>query len=165
MSNASMGERLALAPRTVEQTRTRLKFLGLHEPLRRRDARNLGWVATLPAECRPMTNRVAGPEAARLGRMLGEHVKARDEWHTSQRVQNTPASGFSTHSPAHAPRGGEGVGGRGPASVVESEAQLPPVVTEDGVEGGASSTRRRGRMEKLTETDFVRAVDRARRVR
>lgn len=155
MSNASMGERLALAPRTVEQTRNRLKLLGLHEPLRRRDARNLGWIATLPPECRPMSNRVAGAEAVRLARLLSSHIKAREAWRTNQRNETAPANAGTMHQPMQRgeakPRSAATGGGReGPPSGV-SEAQLHPAVTEDGGKDGALPSQRRLRMEDVPE--------------
>lgn len=149
MSNASMGERLALAPRTVEQTRNRLKLLGLHEPLRRADARNLGWVSTLPPECRPMGARVAGPEAVRLAIILSAHIRARDAWRTNQRSPDAAASAVPVQPMVQtvaAALGGKG-GVLHPLNT--SEAQLQP--RDSGTEGGVASTEAR-RVEESAES-------------
>jgi len=154
MSNASMGQRLALAPRTVEQARNRLKLLGLHEPLRRRDARNLGWVATLPPECRPMTNRTAGEEAVRLAGVLSAHVRARDAWRSNQRILDAPAGAVSMQPSAQAPREVEGGKGGALHHRSTSEAQLPPVVTERMAEGGVAGIPAR-RVEERANAEIV----------
>lgn len=149
MSNASMGERLALAPRTVEQTRNRLKLLGLHEPIRRQDARNLGWVSTLPPECRPMSARVAGTEAVRLAIILSAHIRARDAWRTDQRNQDAPVSAGSMQASVQSVATATGGKGGVLHPLSTSEAQLPP--RDSGTEGGVASTEAR-RVEESAES-------------
>ena len=160
MSTVSMGERLGLAPRTVEGARNRLKLLGLHSPLRRRDARNLGWVATLPAECRPMVNRCAGPEAKRLALLLDAHIRARELWRADQRTETTPVSAPRPRQSAQSQA--TALGGKGgdlhPRS--ESEAQLPPQDPE--CEDGVASHEAR-RVEKSAAPELVGDVLRRRR--
>ena len=62
---------------TVSRVRQRLKRLTLHEPLRRPDARNLGWVATLPRHCVPRTHH----EAAALAPALDAYLASLASWH------------------------------------------------------------------------------------
>lgn len=76
ISHESMEARLggSLTGSTVSKVRQRLKRLTLHEPLRRRDARNLGWVSTLPHQCIPRTYREAPAMAAALDEYLAKMV-------------------------------------------------------------------------------------------
>src|SRR5574341_73120 len=147
ISTVSMGKRLGLAARTVESARNHLKLLGLHVPLRRRDARNLGWVATLPAECRPVGARAAGPEAERLAAALDAHIRAREAWRANQRGHTTAVDAVRPRQPAQA--AATALGGRGGElqPLRQSEAQLPPRDTDQ--EGGVASAEA-GRMEETS---------------
>lgn len=137
ISCESMSQRLGgeYSAHTIEQIRGRLKRLGLHLPMRRRDARNLGWVSTLPAECIPRSAR----DAAGLCPVLDAYLTRRVEWlsgrppdaaDTDTPIEEGPtASRRSEHRPHVGPRAAA-LGGRGGVlpSDDQSEAQLPPAV-------------------------------------
>lgn len=133
ISARSMGERLAMSDRTVEDARGRLRRLGLHVRLARPDARNSGWVATLPATCLPR-GPAAGKQAVLLASELDRLIEAIDSG--PRRADSPPMDGESVRS-----RAGAGyVAGRTvsgsvvpPTSVSQGETQLPPVVRQVGV--------------------------------
>lgn len=84
ISHKSMAERVgeSLTAATVERARQRLKRLGLHQPLRRVDARNVGWVSTLPATC----IATKPGDAPRLAVLLDQHIKQHDAWVAGETV-------------------------------------------------------------------------------
>lgn len=84
ISHASMAERLgdSVTAATVERVRQRLKRLGLHHPLRRRNARNLGWISTLPADC--VAWRPA--DAPRCAAVLDQQLKQQNAWVAGEAV-------------------------------------------------------------------------------
>lgn len=66
----------SLAPRTIENARTRLKLLGLHERIARPGARNaFGWVSTLPHACIPHGIRPTQAEVDRLVLILDDAIR------------------------------------------------------------------------------------------
>ena len=141
LNNACMGQRLGLEERTVKNYRTRLHRLGLLASIPRPGARSPGWVATLPARCVPHGRRAAGELATELALELDGNLRDLDggqaelKGHNGGAVevpeqgpQRTPNRGHSARAPSE---GGGIEGGESPTSL-ESEAQLPPAVGEDG---------------------------------
>lgn len=135
ISHESMAARLghSLTPATVSKIRQRLKRLTLHEPLRRRDARNLGWVSTLPRHCVPRTYR----EAAALAAALDAHLTTLTAW--SERdgpdgIKEADPTVQLSQTPRSS-REAAALGGRGETSALGSvrQAQLPSEVSEKGV--------------------------------
>lgn len=151
MSTQSLAQRIAMEPKTVEQYRGRLRRLGLHESLHRRDARNLGWVATLPPECVPRGSAIAGKEAVRLAGLLDSHIRARDarlkqgsesdrHEHLEQtQIRPSDRDRQVSRSLRGADRDALGGGGARATSGVSSEAQLQLGVTERGTENGVGA--------------------------
>lgn len=130
---------------TISRIRQRLKRLTLHEPLRRRDARNLGWVSSLPRECVPRSHHDAPGLSAALDRYLERLAAWRERSNDDERdgpdeldarvqPRRTPVSG-----PGAAALGGRG---EGVASASQSEAQLPSDFREKGERASARKARR-----------------------
>lgn len=152
LNNASMGDRLGLQERTVKNYRTRLHDMELLHPIPRPGARSLGWVACLPPACVPHGRRAAGEMATELARRLDGHLRGagygeRELKGLEGGATEPPEQGpQKTHnrgqSVAQAPFARGGKEGGAPPSSLQSEAQLPPAVGEDG---GCVSTP--GRME------------------
>lgn len=146
ISVRSMSLRLggSLAPHTIEQARGRLKRLGLHEALQRRDARNRGWVATLPAQC--VAHRAK--DGATCAVLLDTYITAREAW-----LEQRLGVGESDGQPlVRATASGAGsaaalVGGLG-GSLLESvsETQLPSTVSQR--QKGVGSPEPEGREER-----------------
>lgn len=152
-SHESMALRLgeSLTAATVSKIRQRLKRLTLHEPLRRRDARNLGWVSTLPRHCVPRTYH----EIPALAAALDAHLQSLAEW----RERSSPDGVGSLDSTVQIDQTAQSVGraaalgGRGAPhfSVSQGEAQLPSDFREKGVSASAPKGREGRRRRTLDE--------------
>lgn len=134
ISHESMAARLggSLTSATVSKIRQRLKRLTLHEPLRRRDARNLGWVSTLPRHCVPRTYH----EAPALAAVLDAYLTSLTAW--SERdgpdgIKEGDPTVQGGRTPQSKPEAAA-LGGRGEtsASLSVRQAQLPPAFREKG---------------------------------
>ncbi len=158
---ASMAARLGVSQHTIEDYRTRLKDLGLLGFFWRREGRNVGWVALLPADCIPRGQEVAGEEAVLLGRKLAEYITQREGWQSGRPpdsesddppTRNLVAVGTRIRLPSDSV---QAMGGRGeaPPSADQREAPLPPAV-EDG--GGARAPT--ARMEPEAASDIAADV-------
>ncbi len=146
ISHESLSKRVGgkLTAATISRIRQRLKRLTLHEPLRRRDARNLGWVVTLPRHWVPRTYR----EIPALAAALGAHLRSLTAW-SEQSGRDRPIKVDATVQPRQTPEfavRGAALGGRGeaPFSASQGEAQLPSVLSEKGVSARAPEFRREG---------------------
>jgi len=159
-SHDSIAARLggSLTPATVSKIRQRLKRLTLHEPLRRRDARNLGWVATLPRICHPHSYREVGAMAVALDRYL-EGLEA---WY--DRGSGSPDSLGPTVQTEQTPQSSgraAALGGRGatPFSGSQGEVQLPSVVKKR-VAAFAAKPEKGDRLTAQELQDFYDSLDR-----
>ncbi len=142
LGNAGMGQRLGLEERTVKNYRTKLHRAGLLVPVPRPGARSVGWVARLPPTCVPHERRAAGETSARLAALLdgqlremgfgGPELKGLQGGAAEAPEQGPQRTYNKGQSVARAPSREGGVQGGAPSSAVESEAQLPPLVGEDG---------------------------------
>lgn len=121
----------SLTAGTVSRVRQRLKRLTLHEPIRRRDARNLGWVSTLPRHCIPRTYREVGTCAT----ALDEYLVSLTAW-SEQNGPESPVEVDSRVQTEQTPesRRAAALGGRGEPSALGSvlQAQLPSAFREKG---------------------------------
>lgn len=144
ISHSSMSARLggSLTAATVSKIRQRLKRLTLHEPLRRRDARNLGWVSTLPRQCVPRTYH----EAAALGAVLDTYLRQLTAWSERDGPDGTKEAD-PTVQDEQTPRSSSAadLGGRGEDVAFDRmrETQLPSAVREKRVGAHAPETEKR----------------------
>ena len=132
-SHRAMSHRVggSLTEGTISKTRQRLKRLTLHLAVQRPDARNLGWVSTLPAPCIPRAHREAPALAVALEHYLRDLAGWRDGLDRMDRTVQPERTVQSRHNEGTAAALG-GIGGA-PFSASESEAQLPSVVREKRV--------------------------------
>jgi hypothetical protein len=144
IAHESMAARLggSLTAATISKIRQRLKRLTLHEPLRRRDARNLGWIATLPRVCLPRTHR----EGAAMAVALSRHLRSLTAWSEQDGRDGADTVDSRVHR-EQTPRStsaATAVGGRGesPFSASSSEAPLPSAVREKRGSAHAPNLRR-----------------------
>lgn len=139
----------SVAPATVEHARQRLKRLGLHEPVARRDARNLGWIVTLPAQCVPRSFR----DVPAMAEELDRHILAREAWRSAGAPTNPVPEHQLAQGPATTPASASSVRGVGGVSSqpLMRETQLPSAVREKGVGAHAPEGEKRGEPE--TEAD------------
>ena len=135
ISHASLAARLGnkLKAGTISRIRQRLKRLTLHDTIRRPDARNLGWVTTLPRICVPRTYH----EIPALAISLGQHLRSLTAW-SEQNGLESPDEMDARVQPTQTPESGllaAALGGRGEihSSASVRQAQLPSVVREKGV--------------------------------
>lgn len=148
ISHESMAARLggSLTSATVSKIRQRLKRLTLHDSLRRRDARNLGWVSTLPRHCVPRTHH----EAQALAAALDAYLRKLTAWSE----QNGPPGldkADSMVQQGHTPESNSeaaALGGRGEDVAVDSqrETQLPSAVRKKGVGAHAPKSEKGDRL-------------------
>jgi hypothetical protein len=146
----------SLTSATVSKIRQRLKRLTLHEPLRRRDARNLGWVSTLPRHCIPRTYH----EAAALAAALDTYLTKLTAWSERDGPDGIKEAD-PTVQPSETPRSSReaaALGGRGEPSALGSsaQAQLPSAFREKGVGAHAPKPEKGDRLNK-DEIDAFRA--------
>jgi hypothetical protein len=170
ISPVSMGERLGVSTWTIEEYRAGLRKLGLLTGFRRAGMTNMGWVASLPYDCIPQTEEIAGPGAVKFAIALDLHLKQRIEWlcqkdppgwkseDLSDRIRiadrtlvRQRTGGKSDASTLRV--SGRGVRGEGtPASEALIEDQLPPAVKgEDGVGAFAPESEDGGREPTVAE--------------
>lgn len=131
ISHQSMELRLggALTAATVSKIRQRLKRLTLHEPIRRPDAHNLGWVSTLPPQFVPRSFRdIPGLAVALDGYLAqlacwsqGASPGSPDTLDATVHGAQTPESNL----------GAAALGGRGgvPSRPLKRETPLPSAVS------------------------------------
>ena len=162
ISHESMAARLGgtLTPATVSKIRQRLKRLTLHEPLRRRAARNLGWVSTLPRHCVPTTHR----DAPALAVALDTYLTSLTAW-SEQSDPGGPDTVDPTVHPDQTPRstrGAAALGGRGVSSALDSvrQAQLPSAFREKGVGARAPKPEKGDRLREDEIAAFRESLDR-----
>ena len=162
ISHESMEARLggSLTGATVSRVRQRLKRLTLHEPLRRRDARNLGWVSTLPRHCIPRTYR----EAPACAVVLDTYLASLTAW-SEQTGRDSPDGLDPTVQPVQTPRstrGATALGGRGEPSALGSvrQAQLPSAFREKGVGARAPKTEKGDRLTTEELAEFRESLER-----
>ena len=131
ISHASMEARLggSLVAGTISKIRQRLKRLTLHEPIRRADAMNLGWISTLPRQFHPRSFR----EVPVMAVALDDYLRKLTAWsnpsgldgldEADSRVQSEQTRESASLATA--------VGGRGDFSSRSSKrkAQLPSAVS------------------------------------
>lgn len=158
ISHESLAARLAgkLKAGTISKIRQRLKRLTLHETIRRRDARNLGWVVTLPRHCIPRTYH----EIPALGVALGEHLRSLTAW-SEQSGPESPSEVDARVQPVQTPassRRAAALGGRGEPSALKPvlQAQLPSAFREKGM--GARAPQARRQKDELLTKDEITAL-------
>lgn len=122
----------SLTAGTIETTRYRLVKLKLHEPVKQGRA-TVGWLATLPAECRARGTKDVGECAFKLD----EHVRRMG----IQLAESVELNGDSTHI-AQAPGGG--VGGVPSKDVVKPQLTSLLSSTEKGVRSNDLNYKKRG---------------------
>lgn len=145
ISHESLAARLAnkLKAGTISRIRQRLKRLTLHETIRRKDARNLGWVTTLPRVCVPRTYH----EIPALAIALGKHLRSLTTW-SEQNGLDSPDEMDARVQTGQTPESdlpAAALGGRGEISfsVPVRQAQLPSMVREKGVGARAPELQKR----------------------
>jgi len=155
ISHESLAKRLGgkLKASTISTIRQRLKRITLHEPIERRDARNVGWISTLPRGFLPHTYR----EAPAVAVALAGHLRSLKAWaegggQNPAEIEPTVQAGQSPES-ISATAGAAALGGRGVPSALNSvlQAQLPSAFREKGVGSDEPNVK-----EERTETE-VRA--------
>lgn len=141
ISHESLSQRLGgkLTAATISKVRQRLKRLTLHQTLPRRDARNVGWVATLPLHCQPHNYR----DVPTMATALDQYLRGLVEW--QDRGRDGPDSLDPRVQTAQTPRStgrAAALGGRGGDSLLASrgETQLPSDFREKGVGAHAPET-------------------------
>ena len=144
ISHESLSARLGgkLKAGTISRLRQRLKRLTLHDTIRRRDARNLGWVLTLPRGCVPRTYH----EIPSLAVALGQHLRSLTVWSEEsgrESLDEMDARVQVSQTPESSRRAAA-LGGRGEPSALGSsaQAQLPSAFREKGIGARAPKTRR-----------------------
>ncbi len=160
ISHDSMAARLggSLTSGTVSKIRQRLKRLTLHEPLRRREARNLGWVSTLPRHCVPRTYR----EAPGLVAALDAYLMKLTAW-SEQDGPHGIEEAYPTVQPEQTPRSSRGaaaLGGRGEGVDFDSqrETQLPSAVREKRVGADAPKPEKGDRLRSEQVNAFLASL-------
>jgi hypothetical protein len=123
ISHESLSQRLGgkLKAGTISRIRQRLKRLTLHETIRRRDARNLGWVLTLPRGCVPRTYH----EIPGLALGLAEHLRSLTVW-SEESGRESPDAIDATVQASQTPESNgpaAALGGRGAPSALVSVRQ------------------------------------------
>jgi len=162
ISHESMAARLggSLTSATVSKIRQRLKRLTLHEPLRRRDARNLGWVSTLPRHCVPRTYHEVPGLAVALDAYLTK-LTAWSDQNGPESIEEADPTVQAEQTP-RSNRGAAALGGRGEGVDLDSvrQAQLPSRVREKGVGARAPKARREPPLDEQEIADFRASLNR-----
>ncbi len=147
VSHKSMEARLggSLTAGTIETTRQWLKRHVLHEPLRRRDARNLGWISTLPIQCVPRTYHDVAACAAALDVYLVKlgDLSGQDGSGIPDRVEPPFQTGQNPQAAALGARGDPS------ASVPVRQAQLPSAFRGKGAGARAPNDEKEEKDTKL----------------
>lgn len=132
ISHVSMAARLgdSIAEGTVSRIRQRLKRLTLHEPIRRVDARNLGWVSTVPVHVIPRSGR----DVPAMSAALDAYLETLTQW-SSQSGRECPDSLDASAHPEQTPEsevGAAALGGRGDtlSSAPVRQPQFSPAVNK-----------------------------------
>jgi hypothetical protein len=153
----------SLTPGTIETTRQLLKRLGLHYPIDRRRldrevTNQMGWVATLPAECYARHAK----EAAVQSRRLDAYLEGLDVWKErmsrshvldDQKLDSTRVEPEFYRDNRRSVRGGRG----GLSSKELCETQLPSGDT-DQEKGDRSSERNYEKREPISSAEAFAKV-------
>lgn len=157
ISHASLADRLGgkLKTATVSKIRQRLKSLTLHEALHRRDARNLGWVSTLPRQFIPHTYR----EASGLAVALAGHLRSLAVWRDGPQSPDSLDPRVQTDETPESNLAAAALGGRGEVSSRSSvaESQFSSVVMESKAEKGVGAKAPESKAEERRPPEVVRA--------
>lgn len=125
--SASLGG--SVSPGSVETIRQRLKRLGLHQSVTRTEGRQVGWIATLPAECRALNVR----EAADRALVLDRYIEQCDHWKTLGGSRTHVPDKQNSGSTSLAPAASGGVGGVPSPELSETQLPSQPTSSEKGV--------------------------------
>ncbi|SRR5258708_3381441 len=162
ISHESMAKRLGgkLKAGSISTLRQRLKRLTLHEPIVRRDARNLGWVSTLPRGFIPRTHR----DAAALAAALGVHLRSLASWIERPRsaISDEVDASFQPGQNRDCLPMAAALGGRGEDSLLASkrETRLSSVVSSDEKRVGSHEPKGREERPELIGDTVARVMER-----